>query len=145
VEPFDALLVYVELAEDWLAQVVRFGRNTNAFPFRWGYSDCDVAALRDMIVRIRSVVREVQQGKRDVVGWVDCKTCPQRVKNLGPGADARLGRIERGMLVRDHLGRLGVVLAQIQCPDSGWLALQRDERFRSMADGEWYKVICLSG
>ena len=145
VEPSDALLIYAELAEDWLAEVVSCGRNTNAFPFKWGYSDCDVVALRDMMVHIRSIVAEVQQGKRDVVGWVDGKACPQRVKNLGSGVDARAGRTERGMLVRDHLGRLGIVLAQIQCPDRGWLALQRDERFRSMADGEWYKVICLSG
>lgn len=144
-EPSDALLVYAELAEDWLSEIVRHGRNANAFPFMWGTSDYDVATLRDMILRIRSVVAAVQQGQRDVAGWVDGKTCPQRGENLFLGVDARVGRIESGMLVRDHMESLGIVLALTQCPDKGWLALQRDDRFRSMADGEWYKVICLSG
>ncbi len=49
-----------------------------------------------------------------------------------------------GDLVRDNLGRKGIVIERARKPDSKWLAAQDDRRMRG-AVGPWWHVVPLDG
>lgn len=49
-----------------------------------------------------------------------------------------------GDLIRDNLGREGIVLASARRPSAKWLADQNDVRMRS-ASGRWWRVVPLDG
>lgn len=49
-----------------------------------------------------------------------------------------------GDLIRDNLGRQGIVIEPARKPDRKWLAIQDDQRMRS-AGGPWWRVCPLDG
>lgn len=139
--PEDAVRVYCELARAWFQAVGRRDRRVGVFPFRAPRAGAARSQWAADLARLEGALADPAVRGRD--GWIDAAQCTTRElgRSLVPGSMALAG----GMLVLDHRGEPGILLQRVERPAADWLAVQRDERFRRLADGPWWKLAPLSG
>lgn len=144
--PRDALRVHADLLDDWLADAARGGEGKGVFPFTWSRTGEAVQRLRAFETEVRHYSTASVEELRVDPRWIDARRCPtRRLPDKGVVGQVEPSASKVGKLVRDHMGHLGIIVDHIPCPDSAWLALQRDPRFRLLTSDEWVKILCVSG
>lgn len=145
-QPADALLVYADLADEWRSAVGQLGHRGEVFPLDWKTSEGDLVRLHRLCLRVRDCVEAAGGGRDSSATWVDSATVPRNHTSHGSrGVPLLSANGAVGMMVRDHLGRLGIAVEAIPCPGEQWLVQQRDQRFRALSADTWSKVICVAG